>query len=109
MQENVILMTAAQHKSQLGEGETETPGSLCLQPQVWTFNYKLKKWMLDAEADRMNVRYKQADNKWVTANIYKSIASSGYSLMPLQRSAHSVKGSTTRHGRQLVPVTSEVV
>ncbi|MPC13187.1 hypothetical protein E2C01_005910 [Portunus trituberculatus] len=39
IQDNVILMTAAARVT-TGGGGMGTPGSLCLQPQVWTFDYK---------------------------------------------------------------------
>ncbi|MPC75575.1 hypothetical protein E2C01_069966 [Portunus trituberculatus] len=39
MQENVILMAVAAQAT-TSEGGMGTPGSLCLQPQVWTFDYQ---------------------------------------------------------------------
>ncbi|MPC64609.1 hypothetical protein E2C01_058727 [Portunus trituberculatus] len=39
MQENVILMTAAAQVT-TGRGGRRMPGSLCLPPRVWMFDYQ---------------------------------------------------------------------
>ncbi|MPC15585.1 putative aarF domain-containing protein kinase 1 [Portunus trituberculatus] len=47
MQENVILLTVATQVT-TGGGGRGTPGSLCLQPRVWTFDYEQDEIKADA-------------------------------------------------------------